>query len=108
MQITFTECVGMNGGLFRDLADHPWVEDWLKAILNGQTEFKPVDVRICYRNDTFVLIEDGKADDNAFKTLEKVAGYPARLRRIPHQRMYIQLDGFERVLYIDLDHDELA
>lgn len=103
MQIVFKECVGMNGGLFQDLADYPWIDNWMVAILNSKSQFKPVDVKITYEDDMFVIMQDGHPTEDAFKRIHQIGGFPARVRRIPHQRMYIQVDGFERTLDINLD-----
>lgn len=103
MRIDLVECIGMGNDLFLDLGKYIWIEDWLRAIAEGQTSFMPSSVEIIYHDEKYYLVQSSEVSSHAFDIIQKIQALPGRLRRIPGSRMYLRVNGFDREVVIGLE-----
>lgn len=103
MKLRLTECMHTDCGLFQDLATYSSIDKYVQAILNGEDQFRALDVKIKFGGQGYIVRDWGKPASDAEKTLAKLRHQPVDMRMIPNDTMTIIADSFERELYIDLD-----
>lgn len=105
MRLKLTECMGIDCGLFRDLATYDSMYDYVKAIIEGKDAFQALDVQIKFGGKGYRLRSSGELTSEAKLALAKLRRQPKELKMIPNDWMAIIADNFEQELYIDLDPD---
>lgn len=101
MVIRFSECLG-GGNMLADLGEYDKVEDWLSALMNGQTRFSPLDVAVFINGNYHSLRTCGQATNDFEQTLNKIAKLPEHSHKLPNDTMVIEADAFERELVVRL------
>lgn len=103
MIIKVTECVGTDGGLFRDLGTYTDVSKWLKAMCDGEDSTRALDVTVVAGGKPYQFKSSGNVSGEANKIIRAVARLPMMERTIPNDRMKITADAFEGELLIELE-----
>lgn len=105
MEIRITECTGTfhQWSILKDLGTYKKIEQWLEAIINNETAFKPLECAVKYNDNWEHLILCGDLIPEAKKTINKIKKLPSLARQLPNDTILIKADHFERELYFNLD-----
>lgn len=87
--------------ILKDLSEHASATDLIKAIIAGETEFKPNELSIAYNGGTYYLIRDGKQSPNIEEMINAISFLPNQ--NIPQDDVYILADMQKSELYVNIN-----
>lgn len=106
MIIKITECEVNYGGkeLFADLAEYDTILDWVKALIDGTTNYTPLDCWVRIDENTVFSLRSASqlSQESADACLRRLRKIPKDMQRLPRDKGSIVADTFEGELLISL------
>lgn len=104
MVVEIVRCeVAGNHTILSDLARFRSVDEWLDAILHMDTAFRPVQCNVIWGGVSHVFVQNGRYAKASKTWLKELRGRSGRFRSISSDKLYVYVDVFQYVLYLNLD-----
>ena len=88
--------------LLEDLTAYKTVDIWLQCIVGGHSEFRPNLCVVMVNGEVEWLIRDGKVTKKAISHIKRISELAYDLREIPNDNLYINVDRFQKELFVKI------